>query len=197
MDRIIVARPRFSGLFTRFRKDRRGISAVEFALIVPIMITLLFATAETTSGLRADRKLSLTARTMSDLASQASTIANGDMQNILNAGRAVMAPFPDNDLRAVVTGIAIDDRGRATVAWSDALNSTRKSCRSTITVPAGLMPPNGQTGFLVLAETEYSYRPTVPFLMNASIQLREQLYTRPRQGDSVTRMATTTTPQCP
>ena len=72
---------RFSG----FAQDRRGVSAVEFAMLLPLMMTLYLGTVEISQGVGIDRKVTLTTRTVADLASQASSITNTDMTNLLNA----------------------------------------------------------------------------------------------------------------
>ena len=50
--------------------DTRGIAAVEFAMVVPLMLVLFFGTVEFSSGVAVDRKVTLMARTLSDLTSQ-------------------------------------------------------------------------------------------------------------------------------
>jgi Flp pilus assembly protein TadG len=168
-------------------RDTSGISAVEFALIVPVMCTLFLASIETTQGLQADRKVSIAARTLSDLASQATVIANADMTNILDATADVLAPFPMSKAQVVVTGIQTDILGISRVVWSDTRNGSRYTCGQTIAVPAQLKPLIGTTGFLVLAEVKYAYTPTIAYLISGTVTLSDRLYTRPRIGESVSR----------
>lgn len=172
---------------TALARDRRGVSAVEFALVLPLMLTLFLATAETTQGLQADRKVSLAARALSDLSSQATTIADADMSNILDATADVLAPFSVSNAQIVVTGIQIDIAGIARAVWSDARNATRYSCGQVMTIPSQLKPAIGTAGFFVLAEVKYSYTPAVAYLMSGSVLLSDRLYTRPRIGDTVSR----------
>ena len=61
-----ACRARVAGL----ARDRRGLAAVEFALIVPLMLVLFFGTLEFSSGVAVDRKVTLVARTLSDLTTQ-------------------------------------------------------------------------------------------------------------------------------
>ena len=151
------------------------------------MVTLFLATVETTQGLQADRKVSLAARALSDLASQATTIADADMSNILDATADVIAPFNVSNAQMVVTGIQTDILGVSRAVWSDARNATRYSCGQVMTIPTELKPTLGTTGFLVLAEVKYSYTPTVAYLISGSLLLSDRLYTRPRIGETVSR----------
>ena len=77
----------------RLGRDQRGVSAVEFAMLLPLMITLYLGTVEISQGVGIDRKVTLTTRTVADLASQVSSINNADMTNLLDASAAVIAPY--------------------------------------------------------------------------------------------------------
>ena len=80
--------------FRRFGRDRRGVSAVEFAFIAPVMIGLYLGCAEISDGVGADRKVSLTAggARQSDGAGHRPS-ATADMSNILDASSAIIAPY--------------------------------------------------------------------------------------------------------
>ena len=75
----------------RLADDERGVSAVEFAMLLPLMLTLYLGTVEISQGIDADRKVTITARSVADLVAQTSSINNSDMTNALNAASAVMA----------------------------------------------------------------------------------------------------------
>ena len=100
-----------TGLSQRFaslRRDQKGVSAVEFAMLLPLMITLYLGAVEISQGVGIDRKVTLTARTVADLASQVSSINNADMTNMLNASAAVIAPFTAGQLKVTVSAVTID-----------------------------------------------------------------------------------------
>jgi Flp pilus assembly protein TadG len=69
----------------RFAGDRRGVSAVEFALLALLMIALYFGSVEVSDGVIADRKVTLTAAALANLTAQVPTISTSDMSNILDA----------------------------------------------------------------------------------------------------------------
>ena len=99
----IISRFSLSQRVARFGKDERGVSAVEFAMLLPLMITLYLGTVEISQGVGIDRKVTLTTRTVADLASQVSSINNTDMTNLLNASASVISPYDVTKLK--VTGL--------------------------------------------------------------------------------------------
>jgi Flp pilus assembly protein TadG len=109
------------------------------------------------------------------------------MANSLNAAAAVMAPYPVSKVKLTVTSVTIDGQGKATVAWSDALNGTARAKGSSVTVPTALNIPNSS---LIWSEVQYSYTPTIGYVISGTLTLKDQMYMRPRLSDSVTRTAT-------
>lgn len=168
----------------RLADDERGVSAVEFAMLLPLMLTLYLGTVEVSQGIGADRKVTLTARTVADLVAQVSSINNADMTNSLNAATAVMAPFPANNLMVTVTSVSIDANGKATVVWSDALNGSPRAVGSTVTLPTALNIPSTS---LIWSEVQYAYTPTIGYVVSGTLNLKDQIYMRPRLSDKVDR----------
>jgi Flp pilus assembly protein TadG len=182
---------RLSEPFTRrlagLARDERGVSAVEFALLLPLMLTLYLGVVEVSQGIAADRKVTLTARTVADLVSQAQSLTASDMTNSLTAASAVMAPYPDGNMKATVSSVKIDSNGNATVEWSESKNGTKRATGSTITLPTALKVPNT---WLIFSEVEYAYKPTIGYVISGTLTLKDQIYMRPRMSDSVTYPAT-------
>jgi Flp pilus assembly protein TadG len=168
----------------RFATDRSGVSAVEFAMLLPLMLSLYLGSVEVSQGIGADRKVTLTARTICDLVSQVSSIGNADMTNALSASSAVMAPFPTTNLQVTVSSVKIDSTGKATVVWSDSLNGTAHTTGAAVTLPAALNVANTS---LIWSEVQYSYRPVIGYVMTGTLTLRDQIYMRPRVSDTVAR----------
>jgi Flp pilus assembly protein TadG len=168
----------------RFFRDHGGVAAVEFAMILPLLLTMFLGSVEITQGVSADRKIGLTVRAAADLTSQSTTISNADMTNILNAASAIMYPFPMGPLRMKITAVNINGSGQATVAWGDALNTTKRATGSAVTIPSALAVPNTQ---LIWGEIEYDYNPTFGYVLFSTITLSEQNFVRPRQSGSITR----------
>jgi Flp pilus assembly protein TadG len=178
-----LARRLHRGL-ARFAKERRGLAAVEFALLLPMMMTLFLGSVEVTTGVAVQRKVTLTARALADLSSQFTTIADSDMTNILNASSDIIAPYASNKLASVVSELSINAQGQATVVWSDTLNGTARSVGSTVTIPTNLAVANT---YLILGEAQYSYNPSYGYVVTGTLTLTDHIYMRPRQSSSIAR----------
>ncbi len=165
------------------RRDERGVSAVEFAMLLPLMVTLYLGAVEISQGVAINRKVTLTARTVADLASQVSSINGSDMTNMLTAASSVVSPFSVNQLKVTVSAVSIDHNNVAKVSWSCTLNGTKRAVNSTVSLPTALNVANSQ---LIWSEVKYNYVPTIGYVVTGPLNLQDQIYMRPRLSDSVT-----------
>ena len=185
-----------TGIFNRlrrpvrlFRNDARGVSAVEFALILPIMLLLYLGCDELGNGLTIARKVTHVTSTISDLVTQSkSSVSSGEMTNILNAATAIMTPYDATMLRIRLSEYAIDASGKVTVVWSVARNpgtTYPALAAGTVisTVPTSLRTPSTN---LVTAEVHYAYTPTIGYVMTGTFDLHDQFYLRPRLSAGIT-----------
>jgi Flp pilus assembly protein TadG len=113
---------RMSHASRRFARDRRGVSAVEFALLAPIMVALYLGCVEVSDAVSADRKVSLTAAAVANLTAQVATISTSDMTNILDASTAIISPYSASKLKITVSCLNIDANKNVTVKWSATRN---------------------------------------------------------------------------
>ncbi len=156
-------------------RDQRGVSAVEFALLAPVMIALYLGCAQVSQGVTADRKVSLTSAALANLTAQATTISTTDMTNILDASSAIIYPFSTSALTMTVTCLKIDASKNVTVKWSVTRGGTANS--GTMTIPSALAVANTQ---LILAEASYNYVPIIGTALAANIVLSDKMYMSPR-----------------
>ena len=161
---------------SRFVRDRRGVSAVEFALVAPVMICLYFGCVEVSDAVAVDRKVSLTAAALANLSAQVTTITSADMTNILDASGAIVQPYDASKLKMTITCISIDSTKKATVKWSVTRNGSANS--GTVTLPTALAVANTQ---IIMAETSYAYTPIVGYNITGSLNLSDKMYMAPRQ----------------
>lgn len=170
--------------FDQLIADRRGMSSIEFALLLPVMVILYIGGAEVTSAIAIDRKVSQSARTLGDLVAQATNITATDMSNILGATSAILQPYDDTHLQIVVSSVQVNAQGAAKVSWSDTKNGTPRAVGSTVTLPPALTVPNTS---VILAESQYAYTPGLGYIITGTMNLSDQIYMRPRMSSCVLR----------
>jgi Flp pilus assembly protein TadG len=190
---------RLRGAVAGLARDRRGLAATEFALIVPLMLVLFFGTVEFSSGVAVDRKVTLVARTLSDLTSRSlASVSDTDLKNFFNSSASILTPYSVTPTQPTISEVFIDSNKIAKIQWSKSAtiamvsgapqatlqNSLRqKGDTVTVTVPGALLVPNT---YLIWSEVSYTYKPTVGYVMaKAGITLKDQSYTRPRQSTCV------------
>ena len=167
--------------FRRFGRDRRGVSAVEFAFIAPVMIGLYLGCVEISSGVAADRKVSLIAGALANLTAQVTTISSTDMSNILDASSAIVAPYSASNLKMTVSCIKIDSTtGVAQVQWSATRNGTARATGSVYSFTSSNNALAVKGSWLLLGEVSYAYTPIVGYTITGSLTLSDHMYMSPR-----------------
>jgi len=164
--------------------DRRGMAAVEFAFILPVMMVMLFGTVEFSSAIAIDRKVTLMARTLSDLTSQATTVSSSDLTNFFAASTGIMTPYPTTAstiLNSTITQLYVDNTLVAKVKWSQ--GSAPISVGATVAIPTTLAIADT---YLIYSQVTYKYVPTVGYVLaKAGITMGDTAFTRPRQSKCV------------
>ena len=183
MKSVSLTSPVFSRIQV-FCRDRRGVSAVEFATVLPFMLIAYLGSVEVGNGINAKVRVAQTTRTVADLATQYFTIKNADMTNIFNASSAVMAPFSTSPLVITLSEVTTDASGNGTITWSDSLNGTARPVGQPVTLPSQLQTPNIS---LIWAEVKYAYTPNLGYVMTGTLNLSDQVYMYPRLANYVIR----------
>lgn len=163
-------------------RDRRGVSAVEFALLAPLMIAFYFGLAEFCQGFMAQKRVAHVASMVADLVSQSDEIDAAEMNDIFLAGQIVMRPFPAQPLRQRVSSVRMRSNGRVEVVWSRGSGMAARGVGSVVTVPDGLLN-DGES--LIMAEASYAYDSPVGFAMPGLTQFEQVHYLRPRRVDHI------------
>ena len=163
-----------------FLADGSGLAATEFAVIVPLMLVMFFGTVEFSTGVAIDRKVTLMARTLSDLTSQSTSVADTDMTNFFAASTAIMTPYSATPVTATITELYVDSTQTAHVQWSK--GSVPRAQKSSVSIPTTLATAGT---YLIFSEVSYIYTPSVGYVLKSAITLSDVAYTRPRQSTCV------------
>lgn len=175
----------------RFKEEARGVAAIEFAFIAPIMLVMYVGTMEISNAVSANRKLSRVSSTLGDLLTQAECFTDSTLNDIVEIADDIMFPY-SNTLSIQLNGVQIDN-DVAKVEWSRAWGTmTPLATGTNYSVPQKIMT-NGN--FLVAAKIKMTYNPAIGWLTQGSnftlkrdesaLQMSEEMFLRPRIGDDV------------
>jgi Flp pilus assembly protein TadG len=182
------------------RRDQRGNAAVEFAVIVPLMLVMFFGTVEFSSAVAVNRKISMITQQLADLASRYTTIDDTDVTNFGKIGDAMLTPYASTPLKATITEIYIDPTtGVARAQWSK--GDVPRGTGTTVPVPPNLIARDAANKiianqYLIFSEASYLYQPAVGYVMGvAGVTLSDKTYMRPRLSSCV--LYNTASGSCP
>jgi Flp pilus assembly protein TadG len=185
---MMRARPVFRPLrwLDRFRRDRRGVSAVEFALISPVLILAYFGLAELSGALMAQRRVAHAASAIGDLVAQDSTITNAEMTDIFSVAQTILKPYSTTSLKLRVSSITADSNNSPKVKWSDGSGMTALAVGSTVSgLPSGVVTASGDN--VIMAEATYTYTSPAAAVIKNGLNFSEKFYLRARKVSEVAR----------
>lgn len=166
-----------------FGRDRSGVAAIEFAMLLPIMVLLLFGGYAIAEAVLLSRKVTITTRALADLTSQYASVSASDTATILSASRQIIAPFDSAPLGMRLSEISTDATGLiATVAWSQGVNATAYPGGTLITLPTGMRTPN--TSY-ILSEVTYSYNPAAIYGLVGPFNISDKIFMLPRISNNI------------
>ncbi|MDZ7824644.1 MAG: TadE/TadG family type IV pilus assembly protein [Ahrensia sp.] len=185
-------------LFNRFRDNSDGVAAVEFALVVPLLLALYLGTVEISNAITVSKQTARVAGTIADLVTQQSEVKKADLKDIMDIGSSIYFPYSAAKPVIKIYGIDVDDdhpKG-GKVVWSRKLSNGADSAG----IPAGtdiLVPTKLKIDetFVVKVTVEIEYRPVVTWVIGqktdgngdsyTALDMDDTYWLRPRLSDDV------------
>lgn len=181
--RWLISLLEHSRLFRAFSRDDKGLAAIEFGFVLPLMLMVYLVSVDITLLVTADRRVTTIASSVGDLVGQATQITPEELLDIFEAADALIAPMDDSTLSVVVTSVVADEDGATTVDWSQAHNGTAQSAGADFELPEGIIQPFQS---VIVATVNYTYATPVTHLLSGEPwTLDEVFYLRPRRTNQV------------
>jgi Flp pilus assembly protein TadG len=179
--------------------DRRGVAALEFALIAPLLLSMYFVTMEVAQGIEANKKVGRIASMTADLVTQQQTMSKAELEAIMTIGASIVQPYNRSKPSIVVTAIEItnEDTPQVKVFWSRKLVNGLFSIDAVKGTATSVPPALKVKGsFLVRVDAMLAYEPVItwaaqskqPLGLTAAfdgISMKETYYLRPRMTQSI------------
>lgn len=197
-------------MFKRFQNDQAGTITVEFAIVVPLLITLMVMSFEVFDAFKSYGRASKATAAVTDIISRQTTI---DQQFVteLHEVMDAMMPWLNEDKTMRVTTFSWDKSKGYEVVWSYTSGNTQKWTNEMLTSGLGdMLPPIASGDTVVLTEVEIPHRSLVRWMGLDDLVWSIDQTTRPRfvtcitdtddacgdlnKGDNATAAATSTDP---
>lgn len=176
----------FCVLLKRYYRGSSGVSALEAALMFPVLLTLLLGVYEIGSGIIHNQKAIRAAQVTADLLSRERSINDADITQAMEAARQAILPLNDAELGVDVVSVeyGADSEGNEiiTTLWRETRNMPQDA--QVLTQLSGL----GSAGEGALAVVvSYKYSPLFSHFAFDEINMREVAFFRPRKSSIVTK----------
>lgn len=173
--------------------NQSGLAAVEFALILPIMLLLFLGSFETTNLVLAYMKLEASAETAADLVAQTRVnivLQSTDFTNMTDAAKQVLSPLPTSGTLLKIAFASVTyNTGSAVIDWHTEVNSA--TAITTANIPNNVSLTNlgnqasGSTDSVIIVRLTYSYSSPFTYVLSSSYTLTESAFNRPRYMNCV------------
>ena len=179
----------------KLRRNNRGVAAIEFALLLPLLITLMIGALEVTFKIWATQKAEKLSVTLADVIAQSQEVTTNDLDSLVSAVNKIMEPFPfGSDGAVIISSVYLpsppdgEDLGEPIVNWqrkfppSGGLQVESKigDQGENANLPGGFDMYEKEN--CIVAEVFYKYTPIMPgFLFDEAVTYRRSFF-KPRLG---------------
>ena len=165
------------------RGDRRGVAAIEFVLVAPLMVTLFFGLFGMVQFVRAKMLLSSTASSMANMVAAQPAVASVTLRDYCSGAQLIMQPYAASGLSMAVISYTMQSDRTVTAIWEydSACHTTASSWAASGTALAtSLLTAPGDSIVIVQASYNYtlSYASIIPNL--PGMMLTQTAYARSR-----------------
>ena len=146
-------------LARRFSKDTRGVAAVEFAFVLPVLCVMLLGTVEVARAIDADRRFGNATAMTTDLIAREQDITDADLDGMMLSIEHMMKPYDADELKLGVIAVRapITPGNPPVVEWSYSHKGKEVPAKcSNYTLPNGLVSPGSR---VVIVESSYGFTP--------------------------------------
>lgn len=170
----------------QFYRNKSGVAAVEFALLLPILLLLYLGVTEASRAITYDKRLVTATAAMGDLVARIDgNTTEAELDDFFEAARITIAPLPVANLSQVISSVFVDDDGDATIVWSRGYNGgTAHGAGDDFDIPDDLADV-AKEGFVIVSEASMNYTPITNFIFPSSFTFEKIYYHLPRFGEEI------------
>lgn len=140
----------------------RGVAALEFALILPVLLLTLLGLFEISQLIYCENKMNRTAQTISNIVTRGD-LTKPQLDSLLQTASLITQPFDfaKGDGNVIVTSVSNPTGVNTQIMWQDSYpGSATGSLVNPTDLPGDLILNSGQT--VIVTEVFFTYKPLFP-----------------------------------
>lgn len=170
-----------------FAAANKGNAALEFAIIAPMMVMLLFGSVDLLDVLNANKRVQNVASSLADVVARDTEVSDAEITGLWSAVDVLMYPSNGDAVNIRISSIRIESASIARVVWSEGHGMDARQPGTTVdNLPAAMMNPGTS---MILAETTFAYDSPLGFLLEEGVTLEHKAYRRSRLVDPIPRVS--------
>lgn len=179
----------------RFVDSNRGVAAIEFAMIMSVLLMLFLGSFDAGNAIAVYAKVRAATYSLAAITNQYGDgtnpnyqpISTTQMTAITGAASAVLAPYPSSPITLVISQIEATSATAAVVSWSYSPTAGQAlTPGATFTGLPSNFAANTCNGtypcYAIYAQVSYSFTPMFGAFLTGPITLSDSLYTTPRSS---------------
>lgn len=177
-----------ANILRRFAASRRGVAAIEFGMVLPVLLLLFLASFDAGTAINIYMKVRSATYTLDAITNQYTTVQTSDMQQIVGATAVVLSPYSSSPVVVTISQIKVSSASKANISWSYSLNGTALAQGTSVTLPTQLSTTNSCGSYpcyLILGQVSYTYTPSFGYFIKNAITLSDSLYATPRSSSCI------------
>jgi Flp pilus assembly protein TadG len=180
--------------------DERGVSAIEFALMAPVLIVMFMGLCDLSAGVMTQLHVDRAAEGTGDVTAAYNALQTSDMVDMFTVADQFLQPYSATPLNVRITDIYSNQNGSAKVYWSCSLNNYTANttnnlapyaANSTVSTANGTYAnalvdtksylPDANSS-VIMVEINYTFTSPTNQIISGTHLMTSTAYLQPRQG---------------
>ena len=172
----------------RFAREDRGVAALEFAIIAPLlMVPLLLGSVDLIDVMGANKRAQNAAAPLADVVARDTEISNAELTSLWRGLDVLMYPNDPGTMEIRISSISIVNASTARVVWSEGHGGmAARTANSTVSLDSRMMNVGSS---VIMVESVYKYDAPLGFLFQNQVRMTHDAYRRSRLVDPIPRVA--------
>lgn len=160
--------------------DERGVSALEFAIIFPILFSMLMAIYDLGQGIVVNQKTVAASQIIADLISRNEVVDTTLISDVINAGELALGPYPTTPFGYDVVSVEFNEDGDPLILWRVTDNMVENEAAVDSTVGLG-----AEGEGVIVVSVVYSYIPFFSKFVIDEFDMTEVAFLRGRKSATI------------